>query len=161
MIIAQAICLPQTPTRPTIADLRASGRTEGEVRLVGTVTQIRQHANRADNQWATLTLTDTTGQIDIRAFPRTWMPLRERPFARVGHAVAVSGHLNAPGRNLLEMYGQDLAPAPEQALPPQPASPVTVEMLIGRHANVLADLAADEEHSAPTSRRSPRWTLPP
>lgn len=150
MIIAQATCTTPAPARPTIADLRTSGRTEGEVRLVGTITQARRHANRAGNQWATLTLTDATGQIDLKVFPRTWMPLRERPFVEVGQPVAVTGRINAPGRDLVEVYCHDLAPAPAQALPPQATDPVTARTLIGRHATGLADLAATDERTALT-----------
>ncbi|MFE9427798.1 OB-fold nucleic acid binding domain-containing protein [Kitasatospora sp. NPDC006697] len=150
MIIAQAVRPPQTPTRPTIADLRTSGSTEGEVRLVGTITHSRRHANRAGNQWATLTLTDTTGQIDVRVFPRTWMPLRERDVVQVGQPVAVTGRINAPGRDLVEIYCNDLAPAPAQALPPQDSDLVTMEMMIGRHATALVDLAATDERTTLT-----------
>ncbi|MFF2080619.1 OB-fold nucleic acid binding domain-containing protein [Kitasatospora sp. NPDC058162] len=145
MIIAQAVPSAPLPTRPTIAALRTSGRTEGEVRLTGTITQARQHANRAGNEWATLTLTDTTGQIGIRVFPRTWMPLRELPFVEVGRPVAVTGRINAPGHDLVEVYCNDLTPSPARELPPQVTDPMTVQALIGRHARSLADLAGSGE----------------
>lgn len=76
------------------------------------------------------------------------MALRDRDFVEVGQPVTVTGRINIPGRDQVEVYCHDLAPAPAQALPPQDSDPVTVRTLIGRHATGLADLAATDERTA-------------
>ncbi|MDH6107899.1 DNA polymerase III alpha subunit [Kitasatospora sp. MAP12-15] len=150
MINAQPVCPPPAPTRQTIADLRTSGRIEGEVRLTGTITEARRHTNKSGNEWAGLTLTDTSGQIEVVVFPRTWRQLLDRDAVEVGRPVSVTGRINAPGRDLVQVYCHDLAPAHAQALPPQTTDPVTVQALIGRHAAALVDLAAVEERAPRT-----------
>ncbi|MGW2401765.1 OB-fold nucleic acid binding domain-containing protein [Kitasatospora sp. NPDC001664] len=145
MTITQTVVTAPAPTRLSIADLRTSGRAEGQVRLAGTITQARLHTNRAGNEWATLTLTDTTGQIDLNVFPRTWMPLRGQEFVQPGQAVAVTGRINTRSRDQVEIYCHDLAPTRPQALPPQAADPVSVQTLIGRYAMALADIAGSDE----------------
>ncbi|MCC9312070.1 OB-fold nucleic acid binding domain-containing protein [Kitasatospora sp. RB6PN24] len=76
----------------TIAQLRAGGRTAGEARIGGTVTAIDRRTNRARNEWAAVTLTDSTGVIDAMVFPRTWSQVHERLV--VGVRVSVTGRLN-------------------------------------------------------------------
>jgi len=99
----------ELPTE-TVADLVASGRIAGEAQISGTVTGIDARRNRAENEWATVALDDSTGRIEVLVFPRNWPAIR--PHLQVGRVATLTGRLNLDGRTRqLQLYATGLAPA--------------------------------------------------
>ncbi|MFF2123526.1 OB-fold nucleic acid binding domain-containing protein [Kitasatospora sp. NPDC058184] len=142
-----------------VADLLASGRGSGEIRLTGTVTRIQRHTTRAGHEWATLTVADGTGRIEARALPRAWAS-SDRDAVAVGRAVTVTGLINAAGGDgPVEIYCTGLAPAPTvpAAAAATPCGPVAVDPPVTWYADVDLDGAV-----YPTRTRvdGPEWAVP-
>jgi DNA/RNA endonuclease YhcR with UshA esterase domain len=86
----------------SIQDVRDSGRIEGEVTICGTVTGVHERINRAQNSWATVTVDDGSGTIDVLLFPKHWQHVGEM---RAGKRLTVAGRLNESPQGLLEVFG--------------------------------------------------------
>jgi DNA polymerase-3 subunit alpha len=76
----------------TVANLLASGRSEGFVQLAGLVTAVDRRVNKAGSPWAVLTLTDHDASVEVLFFPKNHA-LYAPEFIE-DNAVAVRGRIN-------------------------------------------------------------------
>ncbi len=89
----------------TIAELVASGRTEGTVRLAGLITSVQPKMTKQGNAWAIVNLADRDSTIEVLFFPATYQLV-------VGalvedSVVSVQGRLNDRD-GTLSIFGQEL-----------------------------------------------------
>ncbi|MGW4815205.1 DNA polymerase III subunit alpha [Kitasatospora cineracea] len=89
----------------SIAELFGSGRTEGEVKLSGLITNVTKRINKAGNAWASIVLADRDGQIEVLFFPKTYLLLAE--LLAEDNVVSVKGRINERD-GALSLFGSEL-----------------------------------------------------
>jgi len=82
----------ETPAPETIAALLDSRRIEGEAVITGTLAHIDQRTNKAQNQYAVVTVDDGTGSLAVQFFPKTWRLVRQHLVQ--GTRFTISGRIN-------------------------------------------------------------------
>ncbi|WP_329051572.1 DNA polymerase III subunit alpha [Streptomyces violaceus] len=90
----------------SIAELLASGRTSGEVRLSGLITGVQRKVTKQGNAWAVVHLTDRDGGIEVLFFPAAYQ--------FVQHALTEDDVVSVRGRiedrdGTLSLFGRELA----------------------------------------------------
>ncbi|MFB1043928.1 DNA polymerase III subunit alpha [Streptomyces chrestomyceticus] len=90
----------------SIAELLASGRTTGEVRLSGLITGIQLKVTRQGNAWAVVQLTDRDAAVEVLFFPAAYQ--------LVQHALAEDNVVSVQGRiddrdGSVHVFGRELA----------------------------------------------------
>ncbi|WP_030679846.1 DNA polymerase III subunit alpha [Streptomyces rimosus] len=90
----------------TIADLLASGRTAGDVRLSGLITGVQRKLTKQGNAWAVITLTDRDAAVEVLFFPAAYQ--------LVQHALAEDNVISVRGKiedrdGTLNVFGRELA----------------------------------------------------
>ncbi|MGW4784952.1 DNA polymerase III subunit alpha [Streptomyces sp. NPDC004230] len=89
----------------TIADLLASGRTEGIVRVAGLITSVTPKMTKQGNAWAIVNLADRDGTMEVLFFPASYQLVLG---ALVEDAVvSIQGRLNDRD-GILSLFGQEL-----------------------------------------------------
>ncbi|MGP4115395.1 DNA polymerase III subunit alpha [Streptomyces sp. 4N509B] len=91
----------------TIAELLASGRTTGEVRLAGLVTGVQRRTTRQGRAWAVVNLVDRDSTIEVLFFPATYQ--------LVQHALVEDDVVSVKGRiedrdGTVNLFGRELTP---------------------------------------------------
>ncbi|MFH8347372.1 DNA polymerase III subunit alpha [Streptomyces sp. NPDC018045] len=89
-----------------IADLLASGRTTGDVRLSGLITGIQRKMTRQGNVWAVVSLADRDAAIEVLFFPAAYQ--------LVQHALAEDDVVSVKGKiedrdGTMNLFGRELA----------------------------------------------------
>lgn len=90
----------------TIAELLASGRTEGEVRIAGLITGVDKRVNKAGNPWAIVTVADHDASVEVLFFPKSYMLVQNELIE--DNAVSVKGRLNERDGSL-SIFGSELS----------------------------------------------------
>ncbi|MBC9727479.1 PHP domain-containing protein [Streptomyces sp. TRM68367] len=90
----------------SVADLLASGRTGGEVRLAGLITGVQHKVTKQGNAWAVVNLVDRDAGIEVLFFPAV--------HRLVEHALAEDNVVSVTGRiedrdGTLNVFGRELA----------------------------------------------------
>ncbi|MFI7018792.1 DNA polymerase III subunit alpha [Streptomyces sp. NPDC050164] len=90
----------------SIAELLASGRTSGEVRLSGLITGVQRKVTKQGNAWAVVQLTDRDAGIEVLFFPAVYQ--------LVQHALTEDDVVCVRGRiedrdGTLSLFGKELA----------------------------------------------------
>ncbi len=87
-----------------VAELLASGRTEGDVQVAGIIVSVDRRINKkSGNPWAIVTIEDLDGAVECLFFPKTYTPVR--PGAGRGRRGQRARPDQRPGR-----HGQHLRP---------------------------------------------------
>ncbi|MFF1797696.1 DNA polymerase III subunit alpha, partial [Kitasatospora sp. NPDC058263] len=89
----------------SIAELLGSGRTEGEVRLVGLITAVDRRINKAGNAWAIITLADRDGSVEVLFFPATYNLMADQMVE--DNVISARGRLNERDGSL-SIFGQEI-----------------------------------------------------
>ncbi|MGP4113143.1 DNA polymerase III subunit alpha [Streptomyces sp. 4N509B] len=89
----------------SIAELLASGRTEGEARIAGLITGIDRRINKQGDPWAIVSLADRDASIEVLFFPKS--------YALVQHELIDDNVLSVRGRinerdGAISLFGQEL-----------------------------------------------------
>src|SRR5207247_5517579 len=102
----------------SIAELLASGRTEGDVRVAGLVSSVDRRINKkTGNPWAIVTIEDLDGSIEVLFFPKVYA-LHASDLT--GDAVVcVAGRLHERDGNL-SSFAQDMITLDVSAAPDPP-----------------------------------------
>jgi DNA polymerase III subunit alpha len=90
----------------TIAELVASGRTEGTVRVSGLITGVDRRVNKAGAQWAIVTVADRDSSVEVLFFPKSWQLLRPEDAAE-DNVVSVRGRVNERD-GAISIFGEEL-----------------------------------------------------
>ncbi|MGW8378088.1 DNA polymerase III subunit alpha [Streptomyces sp. ODS28] len=90
----------------TVADLLASGRTSGEVRLAGLITGVQRKVTKQGRAWAVVQLADRDAGIEVLFFPAAY-ELVEHALVE-DDAVSVRGKLEDRD-GTLNLFGKELA----------------------------------------------------
>ncbi|WP_411098903.1 DNA polymerase III subunit alpha [Streptomyces sp. x-45] len=90
----------------TIAELLASGRTQGDVQLAGLITGVQRKMTKQGNNWAIANLADPTGSIEVLFFPAVY-----QLFA---HALTEDNVISVKGKiedrdGTLNIFGRELS----------------------------------------------------
>ncbi len=90
----------------SVAELLASGRTTGEVRLSGLITGIQLKMTRQGNAWAVVQLADRDAVVEVLFFPAAYQ--------LVQHALAEDDVISVKGRvedrdGTVQVFGKELA----------------------------------------------------
>ncbi|MGW3008387.1 DNA polymerase III subunit alpha [Streptomyces sp. NPDC001219] len=132
----------------TLADLLASGRTTGEVRLSGLITGIQRKVTKQGRPWAIVSLADRDAAIEVLFFPAAYQ--------LVQHALAEDAVISVRGKladrdGTVHLFGRELAvldvsSAEQGTMPPVrlalPAHRVT-ERSVRELRRILADHPGD------------------
>ncbi|MFD5554212.1 DNA polymerase III subunit alpha [Streptomyces sp. NPDC127068] len=90
----------------TVAELLASGRTTGEVRLAGLITGVQHKVTKQGNAWAVVHLADRDATVEVLFFPASY-PL-VRPALTEDNVVTVTGRVEDRD-GTLNVFGRELA----------------------------------------------------
>ncbi|MEU8684137.1 DNA polymerase III subunit alpha [Streptomyces sp. NPDC048611] len=90
----------------TLADLLASGRTTGDVRLSGLITGIQRKMTKQGHAWAIVSLADRDAALDVLFFPAAYQ--------LVQHALAEDAVISVRGKladrdGTVHLFGRELA----------------------------------------------------
>jgi DNA polymerase-3 subunit alpha len=90
----------------TIAELLASGRTQGDVQLAGLITGVQRKMTKQGNNWAIANLADPTGSIEVLFFPAVYQ--------LVAHALTEDNVISVKGKiedrdGTLNIFGRELS----------------------------------------------------
>ncbi|MBL1066796.1 DNA polymerase III subunit alpha [Streptomyces sp. 7-21] len=104
----------------SIAELLASGRTEGEVRLSGLISAIDRRINKQGDPWAIVTLADRDASVDVLFFPKTYALVQHELVD--DNVISVRGRLNERDSSI-SVFGQeitalDISAAEHGGMPP-------------------------------------------
>jgi DNA polymerase-3 subunit alpha len=104
----------------SIAELLASGRTEGEVRLSGLISAIDRRINKQGDPWAIVTLADRDASVDVLFFPKTYALVQHELVD--DNVISVRGRLNERDGSI-SVFGQeitalDISAAEHGGMPP-------------------------------------------
>ncbi|MFI1583983.1 DNA polymerase III subunit alpha [Embleya sp. NPDC020630] len=91
----------------SIAELKNSGRTEGNVQLAGLITGIQRKVNKSGSPWAMINLADHDGEIEVLFFPQSYTLVAHALEEDV--AVSIKGRLNERD-GALSVFGSELVP---------------------------------------------------
>ena len=125
----------------SIAELLASGRTEGDVRVAGLISAVDRRINKkTGSPWAIVTIEDLDASIEVLFFPRVYS-LYAGELA--GDAtVSATGRLNERD-GTVSIFAQDLTPLDISSASPGPTPPLVIAV----HQNkVTPELAAELKH---------------
>lgn len=90
-----------------IAELLASGQTEGFVKLAGLITGVDRRINKGGNPWAIVTISDHDASVEVLYFPKNYL-LFAQEFIE-DNAVSIRGRLNERD-GALSVFGEELVP---------------------------------------------------
>lgn len=90
-----------------IAELLASGQTEGFVKLAGLITGVDRRINKGGNPWAIITISDHDASVEVLYFPKNYL-LFAQEFIE-DNAVSIRGRLNERD-GALSVFGEELVP---------------------------------------------------
>jgi DNA polymerase III subunit alpha len=150
-----------------IAELLASGRTEGMVRISGLVTSVDKRVNKKGAAWAIVTVADRDAAAEVLFFPKSWQLLQAADVAE-DNVVSVSGRINERD-GAISIFGEELAvldvssaeygskPPIQVTLPESKVAPATIAdlkralqahpgdvpvrlLVIGKHGRTLYEL---------------------
>ncbi|GAA5075625.1 DNA polymerase III subunit alpha [Streptomyces similanensis] len=90
----------------TIAELLASGRTQGDVQLAGLITGVQRKITKQGNNWAIVNLADRDGSIEVLFFPAVYQ--------LVAHALSEDNVISVKGKvedrdGTLNIFGRELS----------------------------------------------------
>ncbi|MCX4481712.1 DNA polymerase III subunit alpha [Streptomyces cellulosae] len=90
----------------TIAELLASGRTQGDVQLAGLITGVQRKMTKQGNNWAIVNLADRDGSIEVLFFPAVYQ--------LVAHALTEDNVISVKGKiedrdGTLNIFGRELS----------------------------------------------------
>jgi DNA polymerase-3 subunit alpha len=107
----------------SIAELKASGRTEGEVKIAGLITSVDRRMNKAGNPWALITIADHDAEIEALFFAKSYTLVQHALIE--DSTVAVRGRLNERDE-VLSLFGSDLTELDVSAAEHGGKPPVTI-----------------------------------
>ncbi|MEV1245633.1 DNA polymerase III subunit alpha [Nonomuraea sp. NPDC049750] len=90
----------------TIADLLASGRQDGPVRVSGIVSGLQRKVTKQGSPWAIVTLEDHDAAVECLIFPKTYILYGET--LAEDRVISVRGRINVRDETL-SVYGEDIA----------------------------------------------------
>ncbi len=91
----------------SIAELLASGRTEGETKLAGLISAIDRRINKQGDPWAIVTLTDRDASMEVLFFPKSYALVQHELID--DNVISVRGRLNERD-GAISIFGQELSP---------------------------------------------------
>jgi DNA polymerase III subunit alpha len=89
----------------SIAELLASGRTEGEVKLAGLITGIDRRINKQGDPWAIVSLADRDASLEVLFFPKSYALVQHELID--DNVISVRGRLNERD-GAISVFGQEL-----------------------------------------------------
>jgi len=89
----------------SIAELLASGRTTGDVRLSGLITDVQLKMTRQGNAWAIVNLADRDAAVEVLFFPASYR--LARPMLAADNVVSVTGRIE-DREGTLSVFGSEL-----------------------------------------------------
>ncbi|HUK71537.1 MAG TPA: DNA polymerase III subunit alpha [Streptosporangiaceae bacterium] len=125
----------------SIAELLASGRTEGDVKVAGLISSVDRRINKkSGNPWAIVTIEDLDGSIEVLFFPKVYSLYMGE---LAGDAtVCVKGRLNERD-GTVSIFAQDLTPLDISSAGPGTGPPLVIAL---HQDKVSAVLAAELKH---------------
>jgi DNA polymerase-3 subunit alpha len=90
----------------TIADLLASGRTDGFVRVSGIISSVQRKVTKKGDQWAIVTLEDHDASVECLFFPKAYMLVS--PSLAEDQVVSIRGRINVRDETV-NIYGEELS----------------------------------------------------
>jgi DNA polymerase III subunit alpha len=124
-----------------IAELMASGRTEGDVKVAGIIVSVDRRINKkSGNPWAIVTIEDLDASVEALFFPKTY----EQFAADLTEdaAVSVRGRINDRD-GTLSIFAQDLSTLDLTAIRNASGPPVVIAL---HHDKITAALTAELKH---------------
>ena len=89
----------------TIAELLASGRTEGFVQVSGIISGLQRKITKQGNQWAIVTLEDHDASVECLIFPKSYVLYSEA--LAEDRVVSIRGRINVRDETL-SIYGEEV-----------------------------------------------------
>jgi DNA polymerase-3 subunit alpha len=125
----------------SIADLHASGRTEGDAQVAGIIVSVDRRINKkSGSPWAIVTIEDLDASVELLFFPKVYglyaAELTEDA------AVSVRGRLNDRD-GTVSLFAQDLTPLDLGAIRGSSGPPVIIAL---HHDKITAELTAELKH---------------
>jgi DNA polymerase III subunit alpha len=91
----------------SIAELLASGRTEGNAKVAGLITSVDKRINKRGAAWAIVTIADRDASVEALFFPKSYELLRPEDLLE-DSVVSVLGRVNERD-GAISVFGQELA----------------------------------------------------
>ncbi|MGH3274788.1 MAG: DNA polymerase III subunit alpha [Streptosporangiaceae bacterium] len=89
-----------------IAELLASGRTEGSTRISGLVTSVERRVNKGGAAWAIVTIADRDASVEVLFFPKSWQLLQPEDVME-DNVVSVRGRVSERD-GAISIFGEEL-----------------------------------------------------
>jgi len=125
----------------SIAELLASGRTDGDVKVAGLISSVDRRINKkTGNPWAIVRIEDLDGAIEVLFFPKTY-PLYAAELTE-DHVVSVSGRLNER-EGTISVFAHDLTVLDVSSAEAAEVPPLVVALHMDK---MTADLVAELRH---------------
>jgi DNA polymerase III subunit alpha len=90
----------------SIAELLASGRTEGEAKIAGLITGIDRRINKQGDPWAIVALADRDASLEVLFFPKSYALVQHELID--DNVISVRGRLNERD-GAISIFGQELS----------------------------------------------------
>ncbi|MET7329699.1 DNA polymerase III subunit alpha [Nonomuraea sp. NPDC005650] len=90
----------------TVADLLASGRQDGAVRISGIVSGLQRKVTKQGSPWAIVTLEDHDAAVEVLVFPKTYTLYGET--LAQDRVISVRGRINVRDETM-SVYGEEIA----------------------------------------------------
>jgi len=124
-----------------IAELLASGRTEGDVQVAGIIVSVDRRINKkSGNPWAIVTIEDLDAAVEVLFFPKVYGQFAAE--LTEDAAVSVRGRINDRD-GTVSIFAQDLALLDLAAVRGSSGPPVVIAL---HHDKITAELTAELRH---------------
>jgi DNA polymerase III subunit alpha len=125
----------------SIADLHASGRTEGEVQVAGIIVSVDRRINKkSGSPWAIVTIEDLDASVELLFFPKTYALYAAE--LTEDAAVCVKGRVNDRD-GAVSIFAQDLTVLDLSAIRSNSGPPVVIAL---HHDRITPDLTSELRH---------------
>jgi len=125
----------------SIAELLASGRTEGDARIAGIIVSVDRRINKkSGNPWAIVTIEDLDASVEALFFPKTYEQFAGE--LAEDAAVSVRGRINDRD-GTLSLFAQDLTTLDLAAIRNSSGPPVVIAL---HHDKITTELTAELKH---------------
>ena len=108
----------------TIAELLASGRTDGHVRVAGIISGLQRKVTKQGSPWAIVTLEDHDAAVECLIFPKTHALYGEA--LAEDRVVSVRGRINVRDETV-SVYGEEIAVLDVSAADTEPPVVISVQ----------------------------------
>ncbi|MFI0370563.1 DNA polymerase III subunit alpha [Actinomadura sp. 1N219] len=108
----------------TIADLLASGRTDGPARLAGIISGLQRKVTKQGSPWAIVTVEDHDGAIECLIFPKTYALYGET--LAEDRVISMRGRINIRDETM-SIYGEEIAPLDLASADTTPPVVITIQ----------------------------------